>query len=277
MAVPSSRELTPSTFVERLTLPIWQATAAVRWLEGRVRNRPKLTELRPEKAALTDADCVSQEILLVALREAFPDVGLYVEEDTPSVEEFANGGDPEAAHVVLIDPIDGTLRFLRGDGPYAILVGLERRGLVEAALVGLPKSRLLLRAVRGKGAEIASAGGAFEPLRASPPGARVLVSYGLPDPVRSAFAVQGLQPRVAAGGAIGVAPLLDETLGGLRLAATSDGLSRRAWVAALPLLEAGGRIEALDGSFPERYEPGVMGLLTANTNADLARLRALLG
>ena len=76
---------------------------------------------------------------------------------------------------------------------------------------------------------------------------------------------------------MGVAARLDETLGGLQLAATSDGLSRRAWGAALPLLEAGGRIEARDGSFPERYEPGVMGLLTANTNADLARLRALLG
>ena len=33
MAVPSSRELTPSAFVERLTLPVWQATAAVRGLE----------------------------------------------------------------------------------------------------------------------------------------------------------------------------------------------------------------------------------------------------
>ena len=277
MAVPSSRELTPSAFVERLTLPVWQATAAVRWLEGRVRNRPKLEELRPEKAALTDADCVSQEILLVALREAFPEVGLYVEEDTPSVSEFSNGHDAAAAHVVVIDPIDGTLRFLRGDGPYAILVGLERRGLVEAALVGLPKSRLLLRAVRGKGAEIAFAGGGFEPLQVSPPGTRVLVSYGLPDSVRSALALQGLQPRVAAGGAIGVAPFLEDIFGGLRLAATPDGLSRRAWVAALPLLEAGGRFESLDGSFPDRYEPGVTGLLTAATDAHLAQLRCLLG
>ena len=63
----------PRDFVERMTLPVWQAAAATRWLEGRVDNRPKLDEDTDEKSALTDADCISQEILLTALREFFPD------------------------------------------------------------------------------------------------------------------------------------------------------------------------------------------------------------
>ena len=64
--------------------------AVVHWLEGRVNNRPKPGEQRPEKAALTDADCVSQEILLVVLAELYPWVGVHVEEDTPSVARFAD-------------------------------------------------------------------------------------------------------------------------------------------------------------------------------------------
>jgi len=63
--------LPPRDFVEALTLPLQQTLAAVRWLDGRVRNRPKLEEQTLEKAALTDADCVAQEILLVALRQFY--------------------------------------------------------------------------------------------------------------------------------------------------------------------------------------------------------------
>jgi 3'-phosphoadenosine 5'-phosphosulfate (PAPS) 3'-phosphatase len=143
MGTGASREIRAREFVERMTLPVWQATAAVRWLEGRVRNRPKSAEATPEKAALTDGDCVSQEILLVALRAHFPWVSVFVEEDTPSAEAFAANRSDET---VVIDPIDGTARYLRGDGPYAILVGLERDGLVEAMLVAVPQFGVMVRA-----------------------------------------------------------------------------------------------------------------------------------
>jgi hypothetical protein len=273
LVAPMAEALTPERFLEVLTLPVWQATAAVRWLEGRVANRPKPDEITPEKAALTDADCVSQEILLVALRAHFPHVQLIVEEDTPTAAEFsANTSDV----AVVIDPIDGTLRYLCGDGPYAILVGLEREGRVEAALVGLPASETLICARRGGGAEIAVRGGPFRPAGLGAPGLAVLVSYGLAPEVRARLRAAGLAPAVAAGGAIGVAPLLDGVWGALRMSRGDGGLSRRAWVAALPTLEAGARIEALDGPFPERYRPGVRGLVTARDAAGLALIRAQL-
>jgi len=274
MTASLSHSLSPREFVERMSLPMRQAMAAVRWLEGRVRNRPKLEEQTPEKAALTDGDCVSQEILLVALRAYFPWVSVIVEEDTPTAEAFVAN---RSAETVVIDPIDGTARYLRGDGPYAILVGLEREGRVEATLVAVPQFGMLARAVRGGGAELSLADGPFVPARAERRGAQLLVSHGLPQDVRARANAALLKPIVAAGGAIGVAPLLDGCCGGLRIAGEAIGLSRRAWISALPTVEAGGCVETLAGRLPERFEPGVNGVLVGASPAEVAQLRELLG
>ena len=108
----SSPEISPREFVEALTLPVRQAAAAAHWLEGRVANNPK-AEDSAEKSALTDADCVSQEILVTALAELYPQVVLDAEEDTPAVKAFAANDSP---YTVRVDPIDGTLRYLQRDG-----------------------------------------------------------------------------------------------------------------------------------------------------------------
>ena len=272
-----SRSTTPGSgrdFVEAMTVAVRQSMAAVRWLEGRVVNRPKLEEITPEKAALTDGDCVSQEILLVALRDRYPGVGLSVEEDTPTAQLFR---DSRSDQTVVIDPIDGTLRYLRRDGLYAILVGLERDGRVEASLVGLPLSGLLIRAVRGEGAEISSWDGSFHPARRMRQGRDLYVSYGLPEDVRSRLEAQGHELVTAAGGNIGVAPLVEGSAGGLRLSMSAEGLSRRCWVSALPTQEAGGVIEAIDGALPEQYAPGLSGVVVGSSAEAIARLRSALG
>lgn len=265
--------ISPADFVDALTVPVRQAMAAVRWLEGRVRNRPKLDEVRPEKAALTDADCVSQEILLVAVAARFPWVELSVEEDTPQVERFSRNRSESS---VVIDPIDGTLRYLLGDGPYAILVGLEREGRVEAALVGLPQADTLVRAVRGGGAEISIRDTPFRTAYAERGGSEVLVSPGLSPDVRERLEGRGHNLVTAAGGAIGVAPLLDGVCGAVRVSAAPEGLSRRAWLSALPTLEAGGTVESPHGEFPERYEPDVPGVIVGANAEEVRQLRTSL-
>jgi fructose-1,6-bisphosphatase/inositol monophosphatase family enzyme len=197
---------------------------------------------------------------------------VYVEEDTPTAELFA---DNRSSELVVIDPIDGTARYLRGDGPYAILVGLEREGRVEAALVAVPQFGVLLRATRGGGAEIARSDGPFEPARAARRGPQLLVSHGLPQEVRARANAAQWKPIVAAGAAIGVSPLLDGVGGGVRIAAEAQGLSRRAWIAGLIAQEAGARVESLEGALPERFEPGVRGALVAPSAAEVEKLREL--
>jgi len=260
-------------FIQALTLPVWQAASVVRWLEGRVENLPKPHEATPVKAALTYGDCVSQEILLTALRAHFPWMSIDAEEDTPTARAFAGN---TSEYRVVIDPIDGTLRYLQRDGLYAILVGLEREGQVEAALVSIPQLDLVLRAVRGAGAEIAFDGGPFSRVDLGGGGNRLLVSYDLPRRAVERLERRDLELLTAAGGAIGVSPLLVGTRGGVRISAEPVGLSRRTWVSALVTREAGGLVEALDGPLPECFTPGVRGVLVAADSAELERLRKAL-
>jgi fructose-1,6-bisphosphatase/inositol monophosphatase family enzyme len=265
----SSEKIAGRRFVEAMTLAVRQAMAAARWLKGRVANRPKLEELSAEKAALTDADCVAQEILLVALHEHFPKVAVVVEEDTPSAAQFRR---QRSRYTVVIDPIDGTLLYLRGESRYAVLVGLEVDGRVEASIVGLPESQTLVRAVRDEGAEISHAGGPFRRARVVGDGRLLLVSRGMAPELRARLEARSHELALAAGGAIGIAPLVEKGAA-LRVSTEEGGLSRRAWVSALPTLEAGGVVEALDGPFPERYRPGVPGMIVGPSKEAVKRLR----
>src|SRR5262245_61154713 len=267
--------ISPREFVEHMTLPLWQAAAAVRWLEGRVENFPKADEATPAKAALTYGDCVSQEILLTALHAHYPWVEIEAEEDTPTAKRFSGNRTPDR---VLVDPIDGTLRYVQRDGIYAILLGLEREGRVEAALVALPQEDLVVRAVRGEGVEGAGAGGPFEPIAPSqdPGSDRLLVSYDLPPGVAPRLRAEGYELVRAAGGAIGIAPLLPDTLAAIRTTSDPKGVSRRTWVSALATLEAGGAVETMTGPFPERYEPGIQGVIVAPGAGEISTLRKLL-
>jgi hypothetical protein len=267
---PGGEEVVPREFVERMTDSVWGAAAAVRWLAGRVHNAPKLHERTPSKQALTEADCVSQEILLAGLRTHYPRIAIDAEEDTPSTAAF-HGNHSE--YRVIIDPIDGTLHYLDRDGVYAILVGLERRGRVEAALVALPEADLVIRAVRGGGAEIAWGAGPFRRASCSHGGPRLLVSKSLSSEAQDDLRKLGYELGAASGGAIGVAPLLPATAGAVRIGDPAEGVSRRTWVSTLATIEAGGVVEALGGPFPTRYEPGIRGVLVAPNRPMLEDLR----
>ncbi len=262
-------------FVTALRPALRQAAAIARALEGRVVNRPKAGESSDVKAALTIADTAAQEALLVRLAERFPRVCLDAEEDTPSVARFDASGDG----LVVIDPIDGTLRaYLGGEGLYSILIGFAVDGRFEAALVALPREGIFLDAVRGGGARIAREGSA--PRRARPvPGARtVLVSHGMADVVVKALAAEGYEVRSASGGAVAVAPLIPGVCAGLRIgAAGAAGVSRRGRVGLLVAREAGLLVRGTgEAPFPEDIDAPAPVLRVAATEADLEALAAAL-
>lgn len=260
-------------FVEAMTLPMRQAAAAVRWLEGRVSNRPKEGESTLSKSALTDADCVSQEILLSALAEVAPGVELDAEEETPLVREFEGN---RSDYRVRLDPIDGTLRYVSGDGLYAIILGLEKHDEVVAALICVPQEGVLVRAVRGRGAEISRDRGVFEPAVARADGKRILVTHGVPGAKLEAIRATGAEVQLAAGGAIGLAPLLVGTEFGLRISAKPTGVSPRGWVAAFVAREAGGYATGLDAELPPKFAADVEGLIIAPSRDAAERLRETL-
>ncbi|MCP4038044.1 MAG: hypothetical protein GY733_13980 [bacterium] len=257
-------------FVERLLPAVERAAGFARGLEGRVRNAPKLEESSPEKQALTMADTGTQEVILRALLEAFPDVSLEAEEATETVTAF-----PEDSNAtVVIDPIDGTLRsYLEARGPYAVIVGLAVNEVYQAGLVALPREGLVFDATRGQGAWGMVSGRSRRPVRAVDDGRRVLLANGLPEAVAESLRARDYEVIRACGGAVSVAPLIRGVCAGLRHSNASAGISVRGRVGTL-IAREGGAIVCCPGgvAFPEDMETPAKNLLLAT---DASHLEAL--
>jgi len=263
-----------SEFVKRLAPALRQAASIAQTLEGRVANQPKADEETDVKAALTIADSACQEALLVPLLDHFPDVVLAAEEDTPSVARFPESGD----ELVVIDPIDGTLRFyLECMGPYGIMIGLAVNGEYEAGLVALPRERLFFQAVRGSGACVSRGDGEPQAARFDPDGDRVLVTHDLPDDAVEFLRGKGFEVVPASGGAISVAPLMPGVRAGLRLVRSVPSVSIRGRIGALVSAEAGALLRCETGSeFPRQIEAPARALLLATNEKDLGILQEAL-
>jgi fructose-1,6-bisphosphatase/inositol monophosphatase family enzyme len=264
-----------SDFVRALAPALQQAAAIARSLEGRVSNRPKAGEATAVKAALTIADTASQEALLVPLLEHFSQVKLEAEEDTPSVSRFSDSGDA----LVVIDPIDGTLRFyLEAQGPYAVMIGLAIGDRYEASLVALPREQLCFDAVRGRGARMRNKDAATKAVTlGEPTGNRVLVSHNLPTSAVERLRDLGYEVAAAAGGAISVAPLIPGVCAGLRFVRENpEGVSIRGRIGALISAEAGALVTGASGPFPPEIRTPAPALLIATTPKNLVHLQEAL-
>jgi fructose-1,6-bisphosphatase/inositol monophosphatase family enzyme len=257
-------------FAEKLLPAVQRAAAFARSLEGKVPNAPKLDETSAVKQALTLADVGTQEIILQALLEHFPEVCLAAEEDTETVAAFPK--DAEAQ--VVIDPIDGTLRsYLESSGPYAVIVGLAIRGIYRAALVSLPREGLCFEGARGQGAYVTAGGRARRRVRAAADGNRVLVSHGMPDAAAEVLRSRDYEVISACGGAVSVAPLVEGVCAGVRWADTSLGISIRGRVGVLIAREGGALVRAATGSeFPEDMQTPSATLLVASDPSQLDHL-----
>lgn len=99
---------------------------------------------------VTDVDYAAQEAIVSTLRDAFPDDGLLAEE----------GVDESGRRRWVIDPLDGTLNFMRGLDYYSTSIALEKEGETVLGVVYSPRSALgkLWFAVRGFGAYVMDPG-----------------------------------------------------------------------------------------------------------------------
>ena len=262
----------PRDFVNALAPALRQAASIARALEGRVANHPKDGEVTAIKAAVTVADTAAQEALLVPLLEHFPQVKLEAEEDTPTTARFAESSDA----LVVIDPIDGTLRFyLEHQGPYGVMIGLAIHDRYEAGLVALPRERIFFDAVRGHGARTVQGDGSAAPAALSQsPANRIFVSHNLPSPAVDRLRDRGYEVLPAAGGAISVAPLIPGVCAGLRVVRENpEGVSVRGRIGALIAAEAGALVMGADGEFPTQIREPAQALLVASTKDHLEALQ----
>jgi 3'(2'),5'-bisphosphate nucleotidase len=140
---------------------------------------PAEVTAKPDGTPVTRADLEANDLLVGALRAAFPDDGLLSEE---SVDDRGRLG---RRRVWLVDPLDGTRDFVERTGDFAVHVGLAVDGEPVLGVVHQPTTGLTLTGVRGAGAATL-ADGATVPARgstaASLAGLRVGVSRTAQDP-----------------------------------------------------------------------------------------------
>ncbi|RAK57690.1 3'(2'),5'-bisphosphate nucleotidase CysQ [Phenylobacterium deserti] len=129
-----------------LILPLWRSGLTV--------------HAKADESPVTEADRRGETLILQRLAECFPDIPVVSEEDS---SEF---GTPEqiGPRFFLVDPLDGTKAFVRGDPHFTVNIGLiEDRQPVAGAVCAPPTGEVWYTA--GGSAWKRTQGGAPQPVR----------------------------------------------------------------------------------------------------------------
>ena len=95
---------------------------------------------------VTEVDLASENTIIETLLTAYPHHGILAE------ESGSTHGNPDADHVWIIDPLDGTTNFIHGLPIYCVSIALAVKGKVEQAVVYDPTRNDLFTATKGRGA-----------------------------------------------------------------------------------------------------------------------------
>jgi myo-inositol-1(or 4)-monophosphatase len=95
---------------------------------------------------VTEVDLASENAIIETLLTAYPHHGILAEESGKT------HGNPDADHVWIIDPLDGTTNFIHGFPVYCVSIALAVNGKVEQAVVYDPSRNDLFTATKGRGA-----------------------------------------------------------------------------------------------------------------------------
>lgn len=95
---------------------------------------------------VTDKDVAVEQFLKEALEKAIPHIGFVGE------EEPAQSGALQAEYTAVVDPIDGTMNFVRGIPLSVISVAVLKQGMPYIGVVYNPYTSELFYAKRGGGA-----------------------------------------------------------------------------------------------------------------------------
>lgn len=101
-------------------------------------------DYKADDTPITIADRQAEELIRARIEERYPT-------HTIVGEEYGLKESQGASHRWIIDPIDGTKSFMRGVPLYAVLIGLEIEGRVEAGAAYFPALDEMIAAASGQG------------------------------------------------------------------------------------------------------------------------------
>src|SRR3954447_2170316 len=103
-----------------LILPLWRSGLTV--------------HAKADESPVTEADRRGETLILQRLAERFPGVPVISEEDASEFGTPDEIGPP----LFLVDPLDGTKAFIRGDAHFTVNIGLIEDGRPVAGAVTAP-------------------------------------------------------------------------------------------------------------------------------------------
>ena len=101
---------------------------------------------KSDRSPVTDADIVSQQVILAGLKSATPDIPVVAEE-LP-----ANATGPLRNVFWMVDPLDGTREFAAGRDEFVVNIGLVRDHKVVLGAVAAPARHEVFTGIVGQGA-----------------------------------------------------------------------------------------------------------------------------
>ncbi len=110
---------------------------------------------------VTAADKMAEEKIFESLRASRPGYGYLL-------EERGEVGGSDKTHRFIIDPLDGTTNFMRGNPHFAISIGVEREGNLHAGVIYDVIRDEMFFAEVGKGAFLVDSRGVEKRLRMPP-------------------------------------------------------------------------------------------------------------
>ena len=132
-------------------LPLWRSGLQV--------------DRKADESPVTEADRRGEALILRRLKELFPDIPVVSEEDA---SEFGTP-DQIGPRFFLVDPLDGTKAFVRGDEHWTVNIGLVQDGAPVAGAVSAPAwGRTWHTASGGARRRAIGEAGAGEPIHVRP-------------------------------------------------------------------------------------------------------------
>lgn len=92
-------------------------------------------EIKPDNSPVTNVDKLVSQIIVDGLKKLTPEIMIISEE-----EEIPVSGDYT---FWLVDPIDGTKSYIRGEDTYTVNIGLIENGIAIHGFIYRPSSKLL--------------------------------------------------------------------------------------------------------------------------------------
>jgi fructose-1,6-bisphosphatase/inositol monophosphatase family enzyme len=257
-------------FIEAFRLAALQAGAVALHLQGKVRAETKRGD-SAEAEALTAVDLAAQDVILHLLHRELPKVALDAEEQTETLRLFAPADGADHLPLMVVDPVDGTLNYLRGSADYAVMGGLMQDGRFTAGLIHFPVAGSTYWAIRGGGCFVDAPGG---PQRRTAGGAEPLIFFDprTPERWRGALSDVGATQLCRCSAVDASAP----ATGRGRAGVATGGADRRRAIGLFLSLEAGAVVRiggrSWHGEDPARIAQAEVPSIVAEDDALAARL-----